>query len=177
MSKEKGVSFLAPLVVTIFLLIIAIGVFFVYQKSKEFSGQQKLTTTTQTAQTVEWSTYTNTKFGFKIDYPKNWIVNDSEPFYIYFSPGKTSPQAINIGIVNLSTKTDISNFIDSYSNNGSKQNIKIGNTDGFRVQNQWFLQKENTVYIFSLNSPEQLDILEKMILSFQFVTPAAAPID
>jgi hypothetical protein len=97
-KEEKGFSFLAPLVVVVFLLVIGVGAYFVYQKSSVpgngGNNQEQPVACTQEAKicpdgssvgrigpnceftecpadkTANWKVYSNTEYGFTFKYPE-----------------------------------------------------------------------------------------------------------
>jgi len=80
LSSSKG---FAPLILLIGILIIglaAVGGYYLYQKQTSYpipqvvqkTPQPKLTKSTSSAQTANWKTYADTKYGYQVQYPADW---------------------------------------------------------------------------------------------------------
>jgi hypothetical protein len=76
-TSHKG--FIAPLLLALIVIMLIGGGVYVYQQNKQANQPTTAISTTQTpnSQTADWKTYTNTKYGYSLQYPNDWEV-DSE---------------------------------------------------------------------------------------------------
>lgn len=89
MNRQKGI---APILIII-LIAVAVGGYLIYQTQTKpvvvpqviqpSSAPVSTSSATSSAETANWKTYTNTKYGFSIQYPSDLIITSEG----YSSPG------------------------------------------------------------------------------------------
>ncbi len=73
MNKQKRLS---PIVIIVMIAIL-FGGYLIYQNQfKSVTPSSPQTTQPGSDEAANWKTYTNTKYGYSIKYPTDWIVND-----------------------------------------------------------------------------------------------------
>ncbi|MEX0616831.1 MAG: PsbP-related protein [Candidatus Woykebacteria bacterium] len=102
---------------------------------------------------ADWKTYTDTKTGYTLKYPKDWLSGTCEDKYLFLAPSKDILGICSSefgGLINITSgesdyKDYISQFDDlSYFYNSSKKEITISGKDAIRVSGKY---KESSNYV------------------------------
>lgn len=161
MNKQKG---LAPLLIII-LIAVSLGGYLIYQKQfKPISVSQfsptpfptisDETVYTEASRSANWKTYNNNVFKYKISYPSDWKVEDSETQYLEDQNGAKHP----VGMTKLSSvDTSISiigNFQGGWCAGGEQSGCSVDDfvTDSGIKGKRWVRKYENdAIYSFRVN--------------------------
>ena len=117
MNKQKG---LAPILIIILIAVMAVGGYLLYQKQikpvavPQFSPSPVVSPVispiaSSSADTANWKTYTNSKYGFTLKYPQNLSVKETSNIIIFNAVGNKDNETVFALIVyenpnNLSLK-------------------------------------------------------------------------
>jgi hypothetical protein len=118
-----------------------------------------------------WQIYTNTKYGYTVQYPKSWFSYTDNTSDTFFQPSKEIPDGIpgphanafEIKVTQTSEKLDA--IISALKKNSGvkfeRTNVKIGDEDGVKIVSnceglgcgapEWMLVKNGSLYHFLSN--------------------------
>ena len=72
--NQKGISSIVIILIIVGVLVIG-GLFWYYQKTLQIISQP-VPQVTPTDETANWQTYQNDEYGFELNYPKDWSVDE-----------------------------------------------------------------------------------------------------
>ncbi|MDD5527429.1 MAG: hypothetical protein PHO56_00435 [Patescibacteria group bacterium] len=157
-------------VITIAALLILIPIFFIFEKNKSHNVSTTTpaniiatttpatTRSTSTSVALGWETYVNEKFGFSIDYPKNFVYIESNPeiypeFAVYFGDKKTIVPGQ--GIVGVSVSEMYKTFDQYFKDVQDPHKIdKKGEIDG------------NEAFFYSFTSSDQYNFDTRVVIKY-----------
>jgi len=182
--------------ISIFLIIISIGIFiFISFKNKLFSSQ-KQSTNIQTSDSISqqeystWKIFNNSEMKYSLKYPQDWILDQKSSTEIYlYSPSrfqikstKANPIASNIFIKiynstsdlpENSKNLDLNNWIKLQSSEENIKNITLNGVVGYEILTSYptriiFLQKDSLIYSIFDSSADNSSIQKQIINSLEF---------
>jgi PsbP len=124
------------------------------QNNQSASGQSTTTTTMGSAQVGGFSTYTSNKFGYSIQYPSNWLVNENlDQNHVEIGPSDRS--AFVLLITNSSVPANLT--LEDVANK-----IVQTNLNSHYGKNATLIDKNTNNYFLAGNSAARVELTSKI---------------
>ncbi|MCX6752265.1 MAG: hypothetical protein NTZ87_02075 [Candidatus Nomurabacteria bacterium] len=138
------------------------------------------------AETANWKTYTNTKYGFEVKYPVDWRTEETKTRYgsTIFSLALVSPETDDF--IKKVPGTDASTFdVDfmiyplNYRSNGVRSQVVFNGINAEKVVSESELGTHSIIYLDGKNytygiyniSPRNIEENDQILSTFKFIEP------